>query len=1150
MFTNYIKLGELIAALNLIQAKEALKQTQQQESELQSMQSANVPKRHFGSNITQKYQKAIVEYNVNLQRAKEENLPKLQKQASELKSFISTEETREQYEHDFEKGYKLGTRKGVMFIPTKSMGKAFLEGYDAGRERLEYSEARKKFFSSIKEFNETNPTEKITLNYYNINKPTIESGALGKTFSSFEEYNKAIENYNQSIYEYAAKNNLMSIRTKTPLELIMANTQNIKPYKPLTNVPFINKAVEVVINDYQAFKNIPLIKNTLYNQELLRIGYGVGIGIGGGTVSVSKITGEINKAVPHSEIITDFIPKTPIGAGTFVGVGGIMSKSKFLLDLGRVAFGTISASQIIGGIETGDTEKIEKGIVGLGLMGLGESLAYLKKPILLKVDEKMSINLAKEDINQILIGERNINTGKYTIAKFYPERNAFYASRGEILLKKLSLLKLDTKPISEMSFEELESIYDISGKKVKLSEAKLILAKTDVGIIDEGEIIGSARSGGKEPLKIYIQSGTLKRKEPIIESILTGKMESSKDLSKIDLLNLDKPTKKALLEIFNQQEQKNVKINIETDLINQDKILSQLDIVKKTRGLDFAERQESPISVSGGEVEIKSYKKILRNKKKITKEINIETDLINQDKIMSKIIASKSTKEIPINDILKGKLTSVQKSLGGIEYEKEYGLIEEEKLISKVAVNEIKEKIIDVLKSERYLGENEVKINKSMREGLLGFYRSKNKDIYLKNKNDVETYIHERTHAVLDKLEITSLNENTKTGFLKETTDLRKRIPKILKKLGYEIEQIPEEAIARLSEEYYKSGITKEGFDKLYAEEFLNKVAKRNPYIAKVGRKIFETPEFKSILDKPDIVSLKAKGINEIEDITSAGKLKASRIGRKTDIINVMSDVKTYRLEEPNMEIGTRQVIQKKPFESKYGAKSVDEVLKDAGLKQKTEVKQIPRKDLTSAGKKIIAGAELKLSKMPSPRVSYPKLKETPMSKGLVNLNNIEKEISREVSRPMSKDISKEMNKYISKEIPREITKSISKEVPREMPREITKEMPREILKEVTKQVPKLITKIIPKEEPKTGKLILPPRIPKDNVSKTILAKKGSNKKIYSKKSKKKAKGEVFIYTPDLTSLTFNIKEKVRAKDLKSFIKNPPELRGLLQVTR
>lgn len=56
--------------------------------------------------------------------------------------------------------------------------------------------------------------------------------------------------------------------------------------------------------------------------------------------------------------------------------------------------------------------------------------------------------------------------------------------------------------------------------------------------------------------------------------------------------------------------------------------------------------------------------------------------------------------------------------------------------------------------------------------------------------------------------------------------------------------------------------------------------------------------------------------------------------------------------------------------------------------------------------------------------------------------------------------------------------------------------------------------------------------------------------KVKYKKKKSKGRGNPLYYEPDLTSLTFNITEKVRKKDLARFIRNPPELRALIKVVK
>jgi hypothetical protein len=63
-------------------------------------------------------------------------------------------------------------------------------------------------------------------------------------------------------------------------------------------------------------------------------------------------------------------------------------------------------------------------------------------------------------------------------------------------------------------------------------------------------------------------------------------------------------------------------------------------------------------------------------------------------------------------------------------------------------------------------------------------------------------------------------------------------------------------------------------------------------------------------------------------------------------------------------------------------------------------------------------------------------------------------------------------------------------------------------------------------------------------------ALKGSNKRFEKKKKSKSRMKEYITYTPDLTSIAFDIRQKVRRKDLKNFIKNPPELRTLLEITK
>jgi hypothetical protein len=59
-----------LAAINLEQARIALKQTEEQKQQLQSTNPLNVPIRNYGAGISPKYQQGIINYNTQLEQSK------------------------------------------------------------------------------------------------------------------------------------------------------------------------------------------------------------------------------------------------------------------------------------------------------------------------------------------------------------------------------------------------------------------------------------------------------------------------------------------------------------------------------------------------------------------------------------------------------------------------------------------------------------------------------------------------------------------------------------------------------------------------------------------------------------------------------------------------------------------------------------------------------------------------------------------------------------------------------------------------------------------------------------------------------------------------------------------------------------------------
>lgn len=568
--------------------------------------------------------------------------------------------------------------------------------------------------------------------YYNLNKPLsqyndynkVEANAQGIIYHLNQAINAPESKANLSIKELAA---LYEIKDPTVLAKFI--TDNVKfttvtekfttvtekaavlPTPP-ANLQFKDILLGTVLlgasaanKVYTEFKNIPLVKETLFNPNLLQLplaglpyGYQSSVsvqeakavtetGLAKAQDNVSNVIGKVSLGV-LSKAVT-FLPETPVGVAAFTAFPTI---GRTILEIASAVGTAIGIAQVASFTETKDLNQLESGILNVALGAGGKLFSYLKEPVILKQDALTSETAAKENIAILIRDEQNLNLGQYTIAKYYPERFAFVTSRFDLLLEKFSPVKGYFSKLAdeELSFSELQLKYP-SGEKVSISEPKVIAGGTDVLITKEGRIVAGVGPAGVKVPEIIVESGTPGRSEPILKAVLTGEMGAQSDLRNIDLENLDSATRSVLKELLNLPKTGGItEITIQNQMINDENLITKLEIASKEPKFLVSDVAERPITISKGEVQISGYAKVRGRPVLNVREFPLETDLINEEKVFSKVIEERLGREKIVDKVLRGDITSVQKSLSSVEYQKDFGLVEEEQLIGRTGVKTLK----------------------------------------------------------------------------------------------------------------------------------------------------------------------------------------------------------------------------------------------------------------------------------------------------------------------------------------------------------------------------------------------------------------------------------------------------------------------------
>lgn len=157
---------------------------------------------------------------------------------------------------------------------------------------------------------------------------------------------------------------------------------------------------------------------------------------------------------------------------------------------------------------------------------LSKPLQYLRTPLNLKITPIEKLTLSDAKLATLLQGETPINIGKFSVGTFTNERQAFQATRLDLILNKFNLVKLDVANLDFNAFAKSStlkasfkgtSFNDLGfafprGKVVKYSDASLSFGYTEPFFINNnGEIARPARPSKTGNVELRMFTATEKR---------------------------------------------------------------------------------------------------------------------------------------------------------------------------------------------------------------------------------------------------------------------------------------------------------------------------------------------------------------------------------------------------------------------------------------------------------------------------------------------------------------------------------------------------------------------------------------------------------------------------------------------------------------
>lgn len=351
----------------------------------------------------------------------------------------------------------------------------------------------------------------------------------------------------------------------------------------------------------------------------------------------------------------ELIPTTPIGViGTVGGLGAASRLARgvpYILPVFDTAIGGVGAYQYY---TAESPEQQAAGIinVGLGATSLGISgVETLRRPVALKIEPRPITDIVTKDITKTAIrGEELLGTEtQFTLKAQTPSQSGFYAPRYTEYLRRIlgvSPESFGKREIADLTFEELK-IFNPSVKRVEISPAKISISRLPPSVVKDGRIDSF----------ILTAKATTRRTEPFILARFSGETGDTTLLRLLNEKKIDQVTQKNLELIQSLTKEKSTtKIPFETRLTDDTVLQNAL----KQEGTTVLKRTFFP-----------------------------ETELTTGDVLTLDILKRTKTRGDqlipPGRRIRRGRLASVEKSVGKIEYSEEFGLKEYEKFLQRLS---------------------------------------------------------------------------------------------------------------------------------------------------------------------------------------------------------------------------------------------------------------------------------------------------------------------------------------------------------------------------------------------------------------------------------------------------------------------------------
>lgn len=640
-------------------------------------------------------------------------------------------------------------------------------------------------------------------------------------------------------------------------------------------------------------------------------------------------------------------------------------------------------------------------------VGLREGLGYFKEKVKVYEEAKPKpINTLKDAyaIDIIKDSDRKLVTS-FGIVGITGPRRGLYAPRYEVLIEKFKDFLKFEKPILDnlatltttpkvKSFVEGVIKYP-SAETIITQPSKIGYVKLESSIIESGEIKGPIKfdpvifemdriiAAQQRSSLIASIGGTERRASPLVISEFYGKMQTGfPKYGKLNLGELGAIERRSIQEL------------------------------QKTKVKEITKYFPEEAEVSFGDVFVRDI-----GSKRLVKGIRIFP---------------------PGSRISRGRITAIQQELNKIEFDVQYGLIEQATLKENLAYVDLTKpripRVKTILEKQYPYKALTKKQMMDLRGGLdvLGTFDVDTGKIYVrkkmpKGKLRQDTLRHERGHKYF--VEEKGIQEEIG----KQVTD------KLIKELGIDAKSHLD--LYEKSKKYiYKKY---KGKPPYYPDQYIDE------YLADT----FKYPT------KAVIYEVAPKKVGTVSGDIDVRTYRLPSEKTQTEFIQGIRPTRTPAEEAAlQQQLYGQKLANQKALQKAIGAAAIklEKTLKPS----RKSPAQISQELGYQKAPAIVGGLGIVASEFASAG-TYERTDSVIMTNVMETRAEVTREFSSEtgVTRGITREIPKEVGREIVREIPREITREIPREITREVPREIVREIQREIPRQISRQVTRQVTR-------------------------------------------------------------------------------------------